>query len=311
MLANGIFEAQGNSHETRRIFYQETAEVELDFSFSSQLLPPYCFNVSISGFIKALCRKIAARRQKKNILQHPAPTDLSSSDWPNSLRDPTAFYLTCFRFFHQRLPAELQEHRRYFTAEGRGFGEDAFHVLWYFLFREFHPRNFLEIGVFRGQTLSLAALMSRLNGFPCEVCGISPFSSVGDSVSRYQQNVDYYEDTLRNFAHFNLPVPQLIRAFSTDPAAVQFIASKTWDLIYIDGNHDYEIARKDWEICSRHAKVGGVIVLDDSGLTTSFRPPAFATAGHPGPSRLAQEIDRTQFRELLQVGHNRAFQKIG
>jgi hypothetical protein len=81
-------------------------------------------------------------------------------------------------------------------------------------------------------------------------------------------------------------------------------------MIYIDGNHDYEIARQDWELCSRHLSGRGVIVLDDSGLTTSFRPPAFATGGHPGPSRLAQEIDRKEFREVLQVGHNRAFQKI-
>lgn len=204
----------------------------------------------------------------------------------------------------------MREHREYFTKEGRGFGEDAFHVMWFMLFREFQPKNFLEIGVFRGQTLSLAALLSRVNGVSCEVCGISPFTSAGDSVSRYQQAVDYYEDTLRNFSYFKLAAPQLVRAFSTDPEAEQFIASKNWDMVYIDGNHDYEIARKDWEICSRHTKAEGVIVLDDSGLSTSFRPPAFATAGHPGPSRLAQEIDRTRFRELLQVGHNRAFQRI-
>lgn len=235
---------------------------------------------------------------------------MRASDWKDSLGNPTNFYLNCFRFFHQRLPSELREHREYFTREGRGFGEDAFHVMWFLLFREFQPKNFLEIGIFRGQTLSLAALLSRRNGSACEVCGISPFSSAGDSVSRYTQSVDYYEDTLKNFRHFKLEAPQLVREFSTNPEAERFVASKNWDMIYIDGNHDYEVARKDWELCSRHARAGGVIVLDDSGLSTSFRPPAFATAGHPGPSRLAQEIDRTRFRELLQVGHNRAFQKI-
>ncbi|HEX4265693.1 MAG TPA: class I SAM-dependent methyltransferase [Verrucomicrobiae bacterium] len=158
--------------------------------------------------------------------------------------------------------------------------------------------------------MSLAALLASIDGFPCEVCGISPFSQAGDSVSRYRPNVDYHEDTLRNFEHFKLKPPQLLRAFSTDPEAQRFIASKEWDMIYIDGNHDYEIARQDWELCSKHLGARGIIVLDDSGLTTSFRPPAFATAGHPGPSRLAQEIDRKQFRELLQVGHNRVFQKI-
>jgi SAM-dependent methyltransferase len=266
--------------------------------------------VSITGFIKGFWRKMAADRQKKKMLQCFAPNDVHLSDWADSLLSPTDFYVTCFRFFHQRLPVELQEHRRYFTSERRGFGEDAFHAMWFLLFREFHPKNFLEIGVFRGQTLSLAALLSHLNGAPCEVCGISPFSSAGDAVSRYRENVDYYENTVQNFGHFKLPAPQLIRAFSTDPEAARFIVSKEWDVIYIDGNHDYEIARKDWEICSRYVRPGGIIVLDDSGLTTSFRPPAFATGGHPGPSRLAREIDRKRFREILQVGHNRVFQKI-
>ena len=50
--------------------------------------------------------------------------------------------------------------------------------------------------------------------------------------------------------------------------------------------------------------------MDDSGSTTSYRPPIFATAGLADPSRLAQEIDRSQFREILQVGHNRVFQKM-
>jgi hypothetical protein len=53
-----------------------------------------------------------------------------------------------------------------------------------------------------------------------------------------------------------------------------------------------------------------VIVLDDSALGTAYRPPAFASGGHPGPSRVAAEIDRTGFREILRVGHNRTFRRV-
>src|SRR5215216_1927158 len=109
--------------------------------------------VSITGYIRAIFRRWAAGRKKKEILQQPAPADLNPAVWEASLREPTGFYLDCFRFFHQRLPAELRDHRAYFTSEGRGYGEDAFHVLWFLLFREFKPKTFLEIGVFRGQTL--------------------------------------------------------------------------------------------------------------------------------------------------------------
>lgn len=240
----------------------------------------------------------------------PASLSLERPNWPISLKEPTRFYLECLRQFHRELPVEFRQHRAYFDSNRRGFGEDAFHVMWDMLLKEFKPANFLEIGVFRGQVVSLVSLLSRCNKVACEVWGISPFSGSGDSTSSYRRDLDYYEDTLRNFDHFNLPHPKLLRASSTDPEALTLIASRAWEMIYIDGNHDYEIVAKDWEACSRSIKPGGIIVLDDSGLTTSYRSPAFAMAGIAGPSRVAKEIDRTRFREVLQVGHNRAFQKV-
>jgi predicted O-methyltransferase YrrM len=81
-------------------------------------------------------------------------------------------------------------------------------------------------------------------------------------------------------------------------------------MIYIDGNHDLEVVVKDWEHCSRQVKPGGVIVMDDAATTTTYRPPCFSSAGWPGPSQVAQEIDRARFREILQVGHNRVFQRL-
>ncbi len=226
-----------------------------------------------------------------------------------SLEDPTSFYEATFIGFHRSLPDALRKHREYFKQEKRGFGEDAFHVMWWRLFEVFRPKSFLEIGVYRGQVLSLVSLISKVEQSPCRVVGISPFSSVGDTVSKYRTDLDYRCDTLSNFEHFSLPAPELLKAYSTDPEAVELIRSTEWDMIYIDGNHDYEVVRKDWEVCAASVKPGGIIILDDSGLSTSYRPPTFATGGHPGPSRLASEIDSSHFREILQVGHNRVFQK--
>lgn len=264
-------------------------------------------------FLKGHLRRPFVIAAKRRVLRRPVSLALARSDWDLSLRDPTQFYAECVRYFHQRLPASLREHRNYFynsPGARRGFGEDAFHVMWFVLFREYQPANFLEIGVFRGQTISLASMLARDMGRPCDVCGISPFSSATDSVSRYPTNIDYHEDTLKNFEHFGLARPTLLRAYSTDNAALKFIGNRAWDMIYIDGNHDYPIARQDWETCSQHVKPGGLIVLDDAGLHTQYRPPIFATGGHPGPSQLAGEIDPRTFREVLQVGHNRVFQRI-
>ena len=239
-----------------------------------------------------------------------AEPDIRRQDWAASLADPSAFYLRVFRYFHQQCPAPLRAHRHYFTQAHRGFGEDAFYAMWFLLCREFCPQHFLEIGVYRGQVLSLVALLQKQLGVTGGVTGISPFLPVGDSVSRYRQDVEYYEDTLANFRHFDLPAPVLCKAFSTDPAAVALIRSRAWDCIYVDGNHDYEVVRADWEVCSNSLSPQGLIVLDDSSLSTRFQPPLFASRGHPGPSRIAEELDRTRFREILQVGHNRVFQRL-
>jgi Methyltransferase domain len=266
--------------------------------------------MSIIGFLRRHYLNWAVPRYQKRLLQQPGPDSLERSRWEQSLKDPTAFYLDCFRYFCLRLPPLIREHRAYFKSEGRGFGEDALHTLWFLLFQEFKPATFLEIGVFRGQTLSLAALLSRYNKTECKITGISPFSSAGDRVSKYATQVDYLSDTLLNFEHFQLPKPELIKAYSTDPEAVRRIRETSWDMIYIDGSHDYEVVCKDWDVCSESLKVGGVVVLDDSGLSSPYTPPMFATGGHPGPSQKASELDRTRFQEILQVGHNRVFLKL-
>jgi hypothetical protein len=268
--------------------------------------------MKIIRFIKGRCRSWQQRKAQHRLLsRYSALADeITRVQWGDSLKNPSEFYERCFHYFHTRLPEPLREHRAYFETGGRGFGEKAFHVMWFLLFREFQPASFLEIGVFRGQTLSLAALLARHFKSDCFVQGISPFSQAGDAVSKYRRNINYYEDTLKNFAHFSLPVPALLKAFSTDETAKKLVASRSWSLVYIDGNHDYEIVRKDWELCAAHLQPGGVIVLDDASLTINYSPPIFATGGHPGPSRLAQEVDRKKFRELLQAGHNRVFQKI-
>lgn len=231
-------------------------------------------------------------------------------DWERSLSDPTGYYLDCVQYFHgPHFPEELKKHRRYFLQDQRGFGEDAFHVMWWMLFREKRPKSFLEIGVYRGQTLSLAALLQRTLGIEGSVTGISPFSPAGDAVSIYREHLNYLQDTQLNFRAFGLPAPELVRAYSTDQIATNRIRQEVWDAVYIDGNHDYGVAKADWAVCSASINRGGIIVLDDAALGTAYSPPLFATAGHPGPSRLATEINPAEFREILRVGHNRVFQR--
>jgi len=262
------------------------------------------------GVLGGALHRTRAMRSLRTVLRDSSDAG-SIEDWGRSLSDPTGYYLDCVRCFHsEAFPEMLRIHRRYFQERRRGFGEDAFHVMWWMLFRELRPARFLEIGVYRGQALSLASLLQRELKIEGSVVGVSPFAASGDAVSQYREDLDYLADTRSNFRHFSLPEPQLVRAYSTDPVAAARIHLNQWDAIYIDGNHDYEIARADWELCAANIRLKGVIVLDDSALGSTYRPPAFATAGHPGPSRVADEIGSGNFTEVLRVGHNRVFQRI-
>jgi hypothetical protein len=265
----------------------------------------------MTNLLKALKRSVLqslARRDERRILGGKDTVELD--DFGASLVHPDAYYAAAHRFFHGQFHPELRTHRDFFRQERRGFGEDAFHVMWWLLLSKSRPASFLEIGVYRGQILSLAALAARLEGYPCEVHGISPLSRAGDSVSTYLDLDDYETDIRSHFQHFALPEPRLIKALSNEPAAVRHIQGRLWDVIYIDGCHDEEVCRADWELCSGAVAPGGLIVLDDSGLGTDYHPPRFASGGHPGPSAVAAQIDHTMFTEILQVGHNRVLRRI-
>ena len=219
-------------------------------------------------------------------------------------------YLYCVYYYDHFLPQQIREHRRYFEEHRRGFGEDAFHSMWFLLFEEFRPNRALEIGVYRGQTITLWKLLSRHLTFECKIACISPFIPAGDSVSRYTEQLDYLQDVKENHVRFDLLLPEFCHHYSTASETKDFISHRQWDLIYIDGNHDYEVVCQDWALCKRALSPHGIIVLDDASLGTDFSPPSFATAGHPGPSRLAAEIDSAEFREIFSVGHNRVFQHL-
>ena len=203
------------------------------------------------------------------------------------------------------LPRVIRVHRKYFSRKSRGFGEDAFHAAWEYIFRTYHLSNCLEIGVYRGQTISLWALLSRLQKRQVSIVGISPLSSAGDSVSNYLE-VDYKEDILRNFKKFSLSGPTLIKEYSQSLEAKKSIESGNWDLIYIDGSHEFEVCLSDLLSAEKGLKSGGILVVDDSSLYSDF---SRSFKGHPGPSKAVTEFLPSTFMKILSVGHNNFYRK--
>jgi predicted O-methyltransferase YrrM len=248
-----------------------------------------------------------ARRYSR--FQERFDLDASFTEVVARFPDCNSLYAYMHHYFHHRCPEVLRQHREFFKREQRGFGEDALHAMWWLILREFKPVNCLEIGVYRGQVISLWSLIARSVGYDCQIHGISPFTPAGDQVSTYRADVDYMKDTLEFFHIFELPAPILVRSLSTEHAALEHISAHRWDLIYIDGSHDYEVVLADYQLCREYLNVGGLLVLDDSSLGTAYRPPLFAFGGHPGPSRVCQEVTRTELSIVGAVGHNSVFVK--
>lgn len=214
------------------------------------------------------------------------------------------------------LPERIKEHRYYFEAEGRGFGERAFHTMWYTVFEELSRRRLvqsnitqlLEIGVFRGQVISLFALL-------CEhfemhhnlVYGIGPLEAVNDSVSRFPENIDYYEDILKNFKALDISTDRLtlVKASSIAKEARTEIKSFNWDIAYIDGNHDLPFVLADY--CNVAEQVREFLVIDDSSLELEGFNVEGAFKGHVGPSMVADQLAAVDFDHWLNVGHNNVY----
>jgi methyltransferase family protein len=266
---------------------------------------------SIVKKLLAKRRRFLAKRQLREYSRYQKcyDVDLTFSQAATRFTSRNALHSYMHHYFWQICPTVVREHRHYFSTHGRGFGEDAFHAMWWLLLREFRPVNCLEIGVFRGQVISLWRLIANLLDMPCEVHGISPFAPVGDAVSLYPADLDYLADTKEAFAAFGLRSPTLVRALSTDRSALEHICGRDWDLIYIDGSHDYEVVAADYRHCVGQLRPGGLLVMDDASLGTEFRPPLFSFAGHPGPSRVAAEFAMKELNFLGAVGHNNVFVK--
>lgn len=233
---------------------------------------------------------------------------MSFASYENIKSERNEIYKIFDAYFYLNMPYIFFKHRLYFSSRHRGFGENAFHSMWYLLFRDFKPTNCLEIGVYRGQVISLWGLLSKYFHLESNIYAISPFSSSGDSVSKYLVELDYHEDTVINHKYFGLDIPILHRSFSTDKSASLIFKKHKWDLVYIDGCHDYDVVLSDLNNTIQNLNANGLIVMDDSSLYFNYKVTNGGFKGHPGPSQAAMEFIEKGYLELVfGVGHINIF----
>jgi hypothetical protein len=163
----------------------------------------------------------------------------------------------------------LKKHRNYIEKNKYGYGDRSFHYMWKLLIDQMPDTfSFLEIGVYKGQIISLVQLLSdKLHKKPV-IIGVTPLSNRGDHYWTHPEESDYLNCIRKLYDDFHLTfrntkiMKGLSQEKSTQKRVLQYAP---YNVVFVDGCHDYEVVKSDLIFYSKLVKPGGFLVLDDAG----------------------------------------------
>jgi predicted O-methyltransferase YrrM len=100
---------------------------------------------------------------------------------------------------------------------------------------------------------------------------------------------------------------ELIHGLSNDSIVLKKLENEKYDLVCIDGDHQYEAVCNDIRNFSQKIEKGGFLVMDDASCNI---PGTKFWKGHQSVSNACDEIKPHIFKNVLNVGHNRIFQRV-
>ena len=205
--------------------------------------------------------------------------------------------------------SKLKAHRDFVEGNAFGFGERSFHWLHKLLVDEMpNEFKFLEIGVFRGQVLSLYRLLADMSGKKAVRYGVSPMDS-----SDGHWDSDYFADAVTIHQQFNLKKDYTIyHGSSTDKNIIEKAQSTTpYDILYIDGGHTFDIVQSDLASYPQMIKKGGYLLIDDA--CNDMNQPWGYFQGIQPVTDAVLEWEKTEigkeFEFIFNVVHNRLYIK--
>jgi hypothetical protein len=229
----------------------------------------------------------------------------------------------------------LAEHRNYIEENKLGFGDRAFHYMWYlvldYLFRSRSKPSLLEIGVYKGQVISLWSLIAKQLNQESDISCITPltgnkaprskflyylkyltskkFRSSSRSGNFYEDE-DFYKIIVSLYDQFDIPALfNLYRGLSTDKKILTELKLKKYDLVYIDGDHRRHIVEQDIKNFAPKINYGGFLVMDDAAYYLPGGENNLYWKGHQSVSDACEIIPAFGFVNVLNVGHNRIYQR--
>jgi hypothetical protein len=209
----------------------------------------------------------------------------------------------------------LNNHNETIGKLNYGYGEKAFRYLWLLLFSQI-PQNgkFLEIGVYKGSILALSQICSNSLNKNIQTYGLTPLYNASDKYSEYPAE-NYTKCIEFLFSEFNLDSSKvnIIKGLSTNiNTQTQAIEHGEYDIIYIDGGHDYETVISDINLCNKLLKINGFLVMDDASSFLNMPQKSNRFSGHHDVGlAIEHSIDKDEnYKHLFACGHNRVWQKI-
>ncbi|MGH8001076.1 MAG: class I SAM-dependent methyltransferase, partial [Brasilonema sp.] len=185
----------------------------------------------------------------------------------------------------------LENHRNHIEANDLGFGDRAFHYMWLLLLQyiadKFSHPKFLEIGVYKGQVISLLALIASQLNIDISITAISPLkgnprpksSLLALSIAlfnakfrenlrfgNFYENEDYLSIVSNLFESFHLDFTKIrmIKGYSNNELVIQQIKDEKFSVVYIDGDHTFEGVTQDINNYALKVEKGGFLVMDDA-----------------------------------------------
>jgi predicted O-methyltransferase YrrM len=209
---------------------------------------------------------------------------------------------------------ELKEHRDFIEYHQRelgmiyGHGDRSLPYFWKLLVDEM-PKSFkfLEIGVYKGQILSLVQMLANSSSRNAKIYGVTPLF---DPDFADYNRLPYIE---KLFEKFNLTMENttVIDGFSQKPDIIEKVKETgPYDMVYVDGDHSYAVTVSDIENYGKMLKIGGFMVVDDCNNNKKIPEEIFH-----GISEVSMAVadcleNNSNYQEVLTCMHVRVWKKL-
>jgi predicted O-methyltransferase YrrM len=165
-------------------------------------------------------------------------------------------------------PEYAAVHAYFSLYPGRSLMSDHSRAVLYSLVRMMRPQLIAEIGTLHAGTTEVFARALWQNGGGV-VHSADPYGG-----ERCPAIIGQWPEELQRHAQYH---PKS----SMDFFSRMVLESRTFDLLLIDGNHDYEYALFDLQMAARLVRPGGVVVMDNAEQSGPFKATRLFLAANP------------------------------